>query len=1058
MQPGVEDVCVADSNVPAKVVIEGLEPGTEYRYRACHGNCLSSEAWGKFRMPHADGYHGLRFGVSSCWSQDLRPFVSIKNVPARDLDFFVALGDTVYADGDGSQAETRSEFRKKHRDAYSHRFIPDDNMFALARASTAVYVNIDDHEVTDDFAGGARPELHRGNPKCTEILEEEGHTTGLLFDRCMSICNPDKDVNPHEVDDPDYDPNWIPNCNRQYVNETDLYKNAIQALHEYNPIRDDEEYGDTNDDRTAKKKKLYRHRTFGSDAALFMLDARSFRDRGSSDVYDTTRTMLGKAQLDELLEDLREAEDDEITWKLVLVPEPIQYLPLDPISAYQDRFEGYAHERGVLLDFIEDEGISNVVFISGDIHGTIVNDLTYETYRGERQRYSAAWDISTGPVAYSPPFGPGKVTLKRPPQWATREKLDERALRRMQFLLWLTRRPGIGLGHEDLIIRPKQRWNEYVPVATLHANASSYLAVHTYGWTEFEIAEGNQKLTVTTYGTDWYEPPSKTDPTGEILEAYEESVLPKALDASAKHIEIVSQFSVEPELCKRDNGLAEGQSCSEDSQCRSCVCRLADDTCTPPGGLRIGESCARDRECESGVCNDWSDTCEDPGETGHRCREDGDCASAICALAGLNECAREGGLLGGMRCTRDQECESLNCNLGGGPFSRCLPLQGGQACLVDSQCQEGEACEFSGLIPRCTPFPDDYRCHNSGQCVQDSYCNDNWCSPEDGPGAPCTQNSECLGDLVCNDVGASRSTCESPGGNRDRCTEDDECDEGPDPDYPDLVCNTAGVNRCRPPGEKGGFCWRDEECESGICSLAGKNECTGKGGLNGGARCTRDDECKSSLCMLPDVWGGGLVAQCWPLGGGDVCLYDAQCQLEETCQFSGLIPRCTPFPDDYRCASDGQCAEGSVCNDVGIKMCEPLGTAGDRCKEDDDCGLELVCNTGLVVNKCTLPGGEGDRCFRDEECDAGPDPDDPDLVCNNVGANSCEPPRGRDERCTENNECKGQNLVCKRVGGLLKWCVPKNCTENGESCTSDGNCCSNSCRNRLFGGPVCRVL
>src|SRR5690606_39964051 len=41
---------------------------------------------------------GLRFGASGDVRGDLAPYPAIANAPGRDLDFFVHLGDTVYAD------------------------------------------------------------------------------------------------------------------------------------------------------------------------------------------------------------------------------------------------------------------------------------------------------------------------------------------------------------------------------------------------------------------------------------------------------------------------------------------------------------------------------------------------------------------------------------------------------------------------------------------------------------------------------------------------------------------------------------------------------------------------------------------------------------------------------------------------------------------------------------------------------------------------------------------------------------------------------------------------
>jgi len=441
---GVKDKVVDDPNIPAKVDdITGLLPGTQYYYRACHGICPSafaeeSEARGTFRTPFADGnHHGLKFGVSSCWRGDMKPFVSIKNVPHEDLHFFVALGDTVYADSaQGSKRATNLPlFRNKHKLAYSQLNFPDDNMFALARASTAFYVDIDDHEVVDNFAGGAHPTTHSESVACLA-----GALAGKPDPRCLSICDPDKD--PEN------------NCGRPFINETDLYKDALQAWYEYNPIRE-ELYGDTGDRLTAKKNKLYRYRTFGKDAAIFMLDTRSFRSEESSllNDYNPTRTMLGKAQLGDLLSDLNDAEGNGITWKFVLVPEPIQTLGL----AGADRFQGYAYERSIILDYIETNCIANVVFISGDIHANIVNNLTYRQGPLNLQYFSTSWDISTGPVAYSgtgtliSPSGPTGTRITYGGEGEPHVPLDLIFQLAMDTTLTLLNRPLTGFGPETFI-------------------------------------------------------------------------------------------------------------------------------------------------------------------------------------------------------------------------------------------------------------------------------------------------------------------------------------------------------------------------------------------------------------------------------------------------------------------------------------------------------------------------------------------------------------------------------------------------------------------------------
>src|SRR6185436_9172752 len=104
--------------------------------------------------------------------------------------------------------------------------------------------------------------------------------------------------------------------------------------------------------------------TYGSDAAIIMVDERSFRDSELSpgellpspipfitSSFDSSRTLLGDVQLQRLERDLLDARDKGITWKFVVLQEPIQNF--GPIIEPGDRYEGYAAERSALLKFID---------------------------------------------------------------------------------------------------------------------------------------------------------------------------------------------------------------------------------------------------------------------------------------------------------------------------------------------------------------------------------------------------------------------------------------------------------------------------------------------------------------------------------------------------------------------------------------------------------------------------------------------------------------------------------------------------------------------------------
>ena len=482
---------VVDVTRPVTVVVTGLDPGIAVGYTVT--TAVGDTLHGRVRTPAADGFHGLRFGVSGDWRGELAPYPALGNVTALDLDFFVALGDTVYADVpspavDKPQAETAAEFRAKHAEVYGTHL--GMNTWAEIRADTALFAMVDDHEVMNDFAGGAPA---AADPRFPE-------TDGL-------------------------------------VNETVLYARGMQAFTAYNPLAATV-YAATDDARTAGRPKLYRARTFGQDAAIFLLDARSFRDapitplrnqfdlvRFLRDAFTPGRTLLGATQLAQLKADLLAAQARGVTWKFIMVPEPIQNL--GPILA-QDRFEGYAAERAELLRFIAENNIDNVVFVAADIHGTLVNNLTYQSGAGMAQQPTDAIEVTTGPVAYDAPVGPTLMA-----QAAAAGLLDAADLAAYRALTTRADKDAFVLGFVDELLAFLGYDTVGLAGAPVEAQllAGDYVSLHAYGWTEFAVDAETQQLTVTTYGIDPY--------TADDLAATPNQV-------TARVPAIVSQFVVTP--------------------------------------------------------------------------------------------------------------------------------------------------------------------------------------------------------------------------------------------------------------------------------------------------------------------------------------------------------------------------------------------------------------------------------------------------------------------------------------------------------------------------------
>ncbi|GEM_PF-156713 len=511
---------VDNINVPVKVEIEGLTPGTQYYYRVT--DAAGASAIGEFKTSAEVGnYQGFRFGATGDWQQ-APPYPSLKNADDRDLDLFVKLGDTIYADLETpalpgvSQARTLDDFRTKQGEVLTSRF--DLNTVPELYASTSILATIDDHEIVDNFAGGAAP---GESPDAPDI----GSSTEPLF-----------------TDDV------------EFVNDTQAYEDALQAYQEYHPI-EDKFYGETGDSRTEGERKLYRYNNYGSDAAVIMLDSRSFRDaqidpasltdandagRFLAEAYDPTRTLLGRQQVEDLKADLLDAEEKGITWKFITIPEPIQNFGL--LNA-EDRFEGYAAERAEILQFIDDNDIDNVVFMAGDFHGTIVNNLTYQTAPGTEQIATNAFEIVTGPVAFNDGlFGPTVANLATaaglitPEQKAFYDALpiagdtDSELNDKDDFIKNLIVEQTTPLGYDPVGLNNNLAQAENLIDAELLQG--DYVSTHTFGWTEFDIDAETQALTVTTYG----------------IEPYSEAELLENSEAiTSREPQIVSQFVVNPQ-------------------------------------------------------------------------------------------------------------------------------------------------------------------------------------------------------------------------------------------------------------------------------------------------------------------------------------------------------------------------------------------------------------------------------------------------------------------------------------------------------------------------------
>lgn len=132
-----------------------------------------------------------------------------------------------------------------------------------------------------------------------------------------------------------------------------------------------------------------------SDIEFFLLDNRTFRVPGN--LKTEQPAMLGKAQIDWLI---RELKYSTAPFKLVAVGSQV----LNTAAVYEN-YATIADERAELLRRIEVEGITGVVFLTGDRHFTELSSLSLKDGR-------VLYDLTVSPLT-SGTFPPKEENLNR---------------------------------------------------------------------------------------------------------------------------------------------------------------------------------------------------------------------------------------------------------------------------------------------------------------------------------------------------------------------------------------------------------------------------------------------------------------------------------------------------------------------------------------------------------------------------------------------------------------------------------------------------------------------
>ena len=133
-----------ERNFTAHISLGNLTPQTRYLYRKLVPGKQPGSICQFVTAPPMDVLTPVSFVIGGDTRQSFRPFSLMEFMRAAQPDFFIYLGDTIYADK-GSTAMTLADYWDKYeenRDEVAQRFF----------ASTSLFVLWDDHEVDSNFS------------------------------------------------------------------------------------------------------------------------------------------------------------------------------------------------------------------------------------------------------------------------------------------------------------------------------------------------------------------------------------------------------------------------------------------------------------------------------------------------------------------------------------------------------------------------------------------------------------------------------------------------------------------------------------------------------------------------------------------------------------------------------------------------------------------------------------------------------------------------------------------------------------------------------------------
>ncbi len=366
-------VVLRNDDFAGKVHLKNLRVGQKQFYRVQFQDLDNSKKYsapviGQFNLA-ARQPRNVRFG----WSGDTAGqgygidkskggMATYAAIEKQEPDFFVHCGDVCYCDNpfekeltldDGTiwknivteSTSKVAETLKEFRENFKYNLL-DDNVRQM-NAKVPIFAQWDDHEVVNNWYPG-------------EILDDDRYTV-----KSVSL----------------------------------LAARAKKAFFEFMPIRQ------------SYQQTIYRKIDYGPLLSLFFLDLRSRKGPNSENrqtVRGADTSYMGRQQLRWLKLQLSLCR---ATWKFISIGMPIGLVVKDG-GNFENCANGNGPARGRelevadLLQFIKENNIENVVFLTADVHHAASH--YYKPNRAKFTQFNPFWEFVSGPL-HAGTFGPNEL-------------------------------------------------------------------------------------------------------------------------------------------------------------------------------------------------------------------------------------------------------------------------------------------------------------------------------------------------------------------------------------------------------------------------------------------------------------------------------------------------------------------------------------------------------------------------------------------------------------------------------------------------------------------------